>query len=82
MAALTKVWPTLVITIRPPASATTSGTAREVILLHTIVPPGSRRSSWLAIIAVTAEGLTTTPCSSMMKHRSASPSKTRARSAP
>ena len=44
--------------------------------------PGCRASSWLAIRAVTVEGLTTSPRSSMMKQRSASPSKTSARSAP
>ena len=38
---------------------TTSGTTREVILLQTMVAPGSRASSWLAIIAVIADGLTT-----------------------
>ena len=51
-------------------------------MLQTIVPPGSRRSSWLAIMAVIADGLTTSPRSSIMKQRSASPSKTSARSAP
>ena len=43
------------ITISPPASATTSRTAQEVILLQTMVAPGSRRSSWLAIMAVIAD---------------------------
>ena len=58
MAALTKVCPTLVITTWPPASATISRTDQEVILLITMVAPGSRPSSWLAIMAVTADGTT------------------------
>ena len=44
------------MTISPPSASTTSGTTREVILLQTMVAPGSRASSWLAIIAVIVVG--------------------------
>ena len=82
MAALTKVCPTRVMTVRPPASATSLGTECEVILLITMVLPGSRASSRTAISPVMADGETTSPRSSITKQRSASPSNTTARSAP
>ena len=47
-----------------------------------IVVPGSLASSRTATSAVTADGLTGSPCSSTTKHRSASPSKARPMSAP
>ena len=68
-------WPTRVRTATPPCSAMISGTAREVIRLWMIVAPGSRASSRVAIRAVSTEGETIRPRSSITKHRSASPSK-------
>jgi len=60
----------------------TSPTAREVIRLWITADPGCRASSRAAISAVRVEPETISPRSSTTKHRSASPSKARPRSAP
>ena len=73
--------PTRVRTGTPPSSVTSSGTARLVIRLWMIVEPGDLSSSRAAISAVSVEGETARPRSSTRKHRSASPSKARPRSA-
>ena len=82
-----KEWPTRVCTARPPSADTSSGTAREVIRLWMITGVSSpeafaRAISRRATSAVTAEGETGSPCSSITKQRSASPSKARPMSAP
>ena len=74
--------PTRVRTGRRRARRTISGTAREVIRLWITVEPGCRASSRTATSAVTADGDTGSPCSSMTKQRSASPSKASPMSAP
>src|SRR5699024_7360038 len=72
-------------TARPPEPSTSSGTAREVMWLWMMVAwrPAScsLNSSRSPTRAVTADGLTGTPFSSTTKHRSASPSNARPRSA-
>ncbi len=59
-----------------------SGTADEVIRLWMIVLPGNLASSRAATSAVTADGETGSPFSSITKQRSASPSNARPMSAP
>ena len=70
-------WPTRLRTGLPPCSAMISGTACEVIRLWMTVLPGNLASSRTPTRAVTADGETGSPFSSMTKQRSASPSKAR-----
>ena len=74
ISALMNEWPTRLRTGVPPFSTMISGTAAEVIRLWITVLPGNFASSRTATSAVIADGETGSPCSSMMKHRSASPS--------
>ena len=78
-------WPTRVRTVVAPAAVSRSGTTWDVMRLWITVgvrpAARSRSTSRSPTSAVIADGLTGSPCSSMTKQRSASPSNARPRSA-
>ena len=72
----------LVLMAFPPSRSTSSGKAFEQTALYSMVAPGSFSSTFFAMRAAARSPEMVVPFSSIMKHRSASPSKATPKSAP
>src|SRR5215208_4981470 len=75
-------WPALVLMAFPPSRSTSSGKAFEQTALYSMVAPGSFSSTFFAMRAAARSPEMVVPFSSIMKQRSASPSKATPKSAP